>query len=54
MNFPAHILPNIGGEPTRKILIDLNLLVSGNTASVASNLGGGQYGHIALTMNSAE
>ena len=50
MDFPTPILPKIDGEPTREGLIDLNLLVSGNAASVASNLGGGRHGHLALTM----
>ena len=48
--FLMPILPNIDGEPTRERLIDLHLLISGNAVSVASNLGGGQHGHLGLTM----
>ena len=51
---PTPILPKIGGEPTRKLLIKIHLLISGNAVSVASNLGGGRHGHINLTMTSKE
>ena len=40
-NFPTPILPKIGREPTREGLIKIHQLISGNAASVASNLGGG-------------
>ena len=40
-DFLKPILPKIYEEPTREGLIDLHRLISGNTASVASNLGGG-------------
>ena len=46
----CQILPNIFGEPTRESIIDIDQLISGNTTSVASNLGGGWHGHLALTM----
>ena len=49
-DFLIPILPKIGGEPTREGLIDINQLISGNAASVVSNLRGVQYGHLALTM----
>ena len=34
------VLPNIGGEPTRKGLIDLHRLISGDAASMSSNFEG--------------
>ena len=49
--FPMPILPNIGGETTREALIELYRLISGNAASMASNLGGGRHEHLALAMN---
>ena len=53
-DLPKQILPNIGGEPTREALINLHRLVSGNSASVALNLGVGRHGHLTLTMTSEE
>ena len=49
-DFPTPILPKIGGEPTREGLIDIHRLISVNSASMASNIGGGLHGHLALTM----
>ena len=54
VNLSTPILPNIRGEPTREGLIDLHRLVGGNTEFVLSNLGGGWYGHLALTMTRKE
>ena len=51
---PKPILPNIGEELTREALIDLNLLVSANAAYMASNLGGGRHGHLALMITDRE
>ena len=53
-DFPTPILPNIGGEPTREGLIKLHRLVSGNVASMLSNLRGGWHGHLTLKMASKE
>ena len=53
-DFLKPILPKIYEEPTREGLIDLHRLISGNTASVASNLGGGRHGHLTLTMTADE
>ena len=50
----APILLKIGREPTREGVINLHWLVSGNAASVLSNLGGGHHGHLALTMTKLE
>ena len=47
---PTPILPNIVREPTRESLIKIHRLIGGNADSVASNLGGGQHGHLVLTM----
>ena len=52
--FLTHILPKIDGELTIEGLIDLHQLIRGNAAYVASNLGGGQHGHLALTMTAKE
>ena len=52
--FLTPILLNIGGELTRESLIDLHPLISGNEASVVSNLVGGWHRHLALTMISEE
>ena len=54
VDFPTPILPKIDGEPTREGLIKIHLLISGNAASVASNHGGGQHGHLALTMTDTD
>ena len=48
--FPMPILPRISGELTIKSPIDIHQLISGNVASVVSNLGVGWHGHLALTM----
>ena len=49
-DFPAPILPNIDGEPTREGLVDIHQLISGNEASVALNLVGDRHGHLLLKM----
>ena len=48
------ILPKIDRELTREGLIDIHQLISGNAASMASNLGEVQNGHLALTMTTDE
>ena len=53
-DFLTPILSNIGEEPTREGLIDLHRLVSGNVASVASKLIGGQKGNLTLTVTTKE
>ena len=50
MNFLTPIFTKNYGEPTRAVLIEIHQFISGNAASVASNLGGGRHGHLALTM----
>ena len=54
VDFPTPILPKIIGELKREDLIELHLIISINKASVASNLGRGQNGHLTLTMTSED
>ena len=54
MEFLTPILPKIGGDPTREALINLHQLISGNAASMVSNLVGGHHRHLALTMTAEE
>ena len=49
-DFLTPILPKIDGESIREGPIDIHRLISGNAASVATNLGGGRNGHLTLTM----
>ena len=49
-NFSTPVHPNIIREPTREGLIYIHRLINGNTASVVSNLRGGQHGHLAFKM----
>ena len=54
MELLTPILLRIGGDPTREALIELHQIISGNAASVASNIGGGRNGHLALTMTNED
>ena len=54
VELPTPILPNICRELTIEALIDLHLLISGNTVSVVSNLGQGRHGHLVMTMTCKE
>ena len=49
-DFPTAILPNISGYPLSEALIEVHWFISGNVAPVASNLGGGRHGHLAIKM----
>ena len=53
-DFLKPILPKIDIEQTIEGLIDIHQLISGNAAYMASNLGGGRHGHLALTMTAEE
>ena len=53
-DFLMPILPKTVGEPTRESLIKIHPLISESGASVASNLGEGWHGHLALTMTAEE
>ena len=50
VDFLTPVLLKIGGDLTREALIELHQLISGNSASVVSNIGRVRYGHLALTM----
>ena len=52
--FLTPILPNIDRELAREGLINIHQLISGNSAYVALNLGGGRYSHLTLTMTDEE
>ena len=54
VDFPAPILPKIGGELTRGSLIDLHWSVSENEDFVASNIERGRQGHLTLTITNEE
>ena len=51
-DFPTPILPEIGGEPKRELLIDLYQLFSRNASSVASKIGGIRNGPLSLKIKS--
>ena len=53
-DFLTTILQNIGGEPTRESLINLHQLISGNAASVTSNLRGFWHRYLVLMMTNEE
>ena len=52
--FTTPILTKIGREPTRESLVKIHCLISGNVPCVASNLGGGQHRHLALTITTKD
>ena len=53
-DFLTPILSKISGELTREAMIELHQLISGNSASMMSNLGRGRHGDLMLTMTSDE
>ena len=52
--FPKSTIPPIHGEPDRTTLIAMHKLLCANAASITSNLGGGNHGHLSLLMTAAE
>jgi hypothetical protein len=52
-DFPKTI-DKIHGEPTRRALIDMHKLLCTNAASVTTNLGGGNHGHLTLLITAEE
>lgn len=52
--FPTPILPKIGGEPTREPILNIHRLLCQNASAIPTSLGGGNHGHLALTLNNAE
>jgi len=51
--FPNPSLTPIIGLPTYAAIAEIHLLLNQNAASVDSDLGGGQHGHLALTVSAA-
>ena len=49
-SFPYPMITTIRSEPNYETIRELQLKLSANAASVPSNLGGGQYGYLALTV----
>ena len=54
VDFQTPILPKIIGYPTIEALIELHQLISINMASGVSNLGGGQHGHLTITITAED
>jgi len=54
LTFTKPELTAINGEPTPATMTLLQSELNGNTISVASNRGGGQFGHLALTLLGAD
>jgi hypothetical protein len=52
-SFPHPIIPPIEGLPTYKSITDVTRLLNTNAASIHSELGDGQLGHLALTISPA-
>ena len=50
-DFPKPILTKNAGDPNREHLILLYKELAANAASVPSNLGGGNHGHLALMLS---
>jgi hypothetical protein len=51
--FPYSIIPPIEGLPTYESITDVTRLLNTNDASIHSELGDGQLGHLALTLSPA-
>eukprot|EP00957_Ditylum_brightwellii_P086543 6584264-Ditylum_brightwellii.AAC.1 len=49
--FPQQFIPKISGKPRYSSIKAVHNLLIENAASVATTLGGGNYGHLALVMN---
>ena len=54
VDFQTPILPKIIGDPTRESLIKIHQLISRNMAAVVSNIGGGQHGHLTITITAED
>jgi len=51
--FPFPLIPQIVGQPCYETIAELQLQLNANAASVQSNLGCGQFGHLWLTVQPA-
>ncbi len=52
-SFPHPHMPAIEGPPNYETITDITRLLNANAASIHSELGGGNYGHLALTISAA-
>jgi hypothetical protein len=52
-SFPHPHIPAIEGPPNYETITDVTRLLNANAASIHSKLGGGNYGHLALTISAA-
>jgi hypothetical protein len=52
-SFPHPHIPAIAGPPNYETITDITRLLNANAASIHSELGGGNYGHLALTISAA-
>ena len=50
-NFPYPIIPKIKGKPNRRDIEKLQKKIYANAATMQTNLGGGNHGHLGLTMS---
>ena len=50
-NFPHPELATIPGEPTFQLIAEAHQQLNANEASVHSNIGGGAFGHLGLTLS---
>ena len=48
--FPFLTFAHIDGQPTHEIIDEVNYYLNANALSVQSGLGGGEHGHLALTI----
>ena len=53
-NFPYPIIPKIKGKPTRRDIEKLQKKIFANAATIQTNLGGGNHGHLGLAMKPEE
>jgi hypothetical protein len=52
-HFSSLHIPAIEGPPSYETIMDTTCLLNANAASIHSELGGGNYGHLALTISVA-
>jgi hypothetical protein len=52
-SFPHPHIPAIEGPPNYETITDITRLLNANAASIHSELGGGNYGHLVLTISAA-
>jgi hypothetical protein len=52
-SFPHPHIPAVEGTPNYETIIYITRLLNANAASIHSELGGGNYGHLALTISAA-